>query len=407
MIRNYMFRLYPTSPQRDRLTAMLRDHCELYNAALEERREAWRKRRVSVGLNAQQKQLTAMRESRADQAVWSFSSQQQTLRRLNRAFAGFFRRVKAGEKPGYPRFRSARRFNSVDFSHGDALKFDATKSGPGHATLRVQGVGVIKVRMHRNLPDGAKLGQVTVKREGSGPRARWYIVMPVEKDARLLPKTGRAVGIDLGIASLLTASEAIPGLTDADGHVPNQRHARIAASKIATAQRALSRCRRGSNRGRVARDRVAVLYGKVSRRRIDGARKAALALVRHADVIVLEDLRTANLVRLPKPAPNGDGTFAPNGAAAKSGLNRSILDAGWGVLTRAILAKAEEAGRQVVFVDPANTSRRCARCGHTAAGNRVTQAKFECLACGHIDHADRNAAQNILRAGTALREAAA
>lgn len=405
-MKAYSYRLYPTSPQRDRLTAMLRDHCELYNAALQERRDAWRRSKVFIGFASQASQLTEIRSIRSDHAAWSYSSQEQTLRRLDRAFQAFFRRVKTGVVPGYPRFRSVHRYNSVDLRQGDGAKFDATKSSPGHATLHVKGVGVIKVRMHRNLPDGVKPGRVTVKREGSGPRASWHVVMPVESEVAPLPAIGRTVGVDLGVAHLLTASEAILGLTDADGHASNPRHGRVTAVKLATAQRVLARCRHGSNRRSKVRDRIAALHGKVARQRVDGARKAALALVRHADVIVLEKLQTPNMVRRAKPILNGDGTFAPNGATAKSGLNRSIHDAGWGVLVNAILVKAEEAGREVVFVNPANTSRRCARCGHTAAENRVTQAKFECLACGHVDHADRNAALNILRAGTALRTAA-
>jgi transposase len=107
-----------------------------------------------------------------------------------------------------------RRFDSVDFRHGDGVKFDATKPSRGHATLRVQGIGVIKVRMHRNLPDGAKLGRVSIKREGSGPRARWHVVIPIEVETALLPTTGRHVGVDLGVASLFTASESVPGLTE-------------------------------------------------------------------------------------------------------------------------------------------------------------------------------------------------
>lgn len=407
MIKAYKFRLYPTSPQRDRLTAMLRDHCELYNAALEERRTAWGRAGVSVSYFDQTAQLTDMRSARQDQAAWSYTSQQRTLRRLDKAFKAFFRRVKAGETPGYPRFRPSDRFDSVDFRQGDGIKFDGAHPSHRRAAVRVQGVGTIKVRMHRPLPDGVKVGQISIKREGSGPRAHWYIVALAEVEALPLPATGRAIGVDLGVAYLFTASEQVPGLTDHVGHVENHRHARTAERELASAQRKLARCKRGSSRRRKIRDRVAALHGKARRQRIDGARKAALALARHADVIVLEKLQTPNMVRRPKPVPNGDGTYAPNGAARKSGLNRSIHDAGWGVLTRAILAKAEEAGREVVFVNPANTSRRCARCGHTAAGNRVTQAKFECLACGHTDHADRNAALNILRAGTAHREAAA
>jgi putative transposase len=406
-VKAFKFRLYPTCPQRDRLSAMLRDHCELYNAALEERREAWRRRRVSVGVYDQAAQIKEIRRARPDLAVWSFTSKVQTLRRLDKAFQAFFRRVKAGETPGYPRFRPVGRFNSVDLRQGDGAKFDTLNCSAGHAVLHVKGVGAIKVRLHRRLPDGVKLGQVTVKREGVGQRAHWYVVLPVEVEVAPLPKTGRTVGIDLGVVHLLTASEPICGLTDANGFVRNPRHAHAAADRLVTTQRAMARCKRGSRRRDKVRAHIVALHGKVQRRRVDGARKAALALVQHADVIVLEDLQASGMVRRAKPVVADDGTYARNGAAAKSSLNRSIHDAGWGVLTRAILAKAEEAGREVVFVNPANTSRRCARCGHTAAGNRVTQAKFECLACGHIDHADRNAAQNILRAGTAHREAAA
>ena len=407
MRRTYVYRLYPTSPQRDRLTAMLKDHCELYNAALQERRDAYRKAGVTVRGTQQITQLTAIRAARPDHAAWSFTSQQQTLRRLDKAFQAFFRRIKAGDKPGYPRFRSARRFDSVDFRHGDGIKLDTTKSSPGHATLKVQGVGTVKVRLHRHLPEGVKLGQVSVKRDGTGPRARWHLVVPVDTTEAHLPVTGRTIGVDLGVAHLLTASEPVPGLTDTSGHAPNPRHGRAAADRLADAQRDLVRCKRGSNRRRKAVDRIARLHGVVRRQRLDTARKAAVALVRHADVIVLEDLRVANMVRRPQPKPDGDGGWLPNGAAAKSGLNRSILDAGWGVLIGCVLSKAEEAGREVVMVNPANTSRRCTACGHTAAGNRVTQAKFECTACGHVDHADRNAALNILRAGTARRQAEA
>jgi putative transposase len=128
-------------------------------------------------------------------------------------------------------------------------------------------------------------------------------------------------------------------------------------------------------------------------------------LVREYDSIVHEKLQIANMTRRPKPCPDGNGGYQPNGVAAKSGLNKSINDAGWGIFLRVLSAKAESAGRQVIAVDPRHTSQRCAHCGHTAAGNRVTQAQFRCLACGHQAHADVNAASNILRAGLVLQEA--
>jgi putative transposase len=111
------------------------------------------------------------------------------------------------------------------------------------------------------------------------------------------------------------------------------------------------------------------------------------------------------MTRRPKPRPDSEGGYEPNGATAKAGLNKSILDAGWGMFLRVLAAKAESAGRQMIAVNPRHTSQRCAQCGHTVAGNRVSQAEFRCLACGHHAHADVNAAINILRAGLALQEA--
>jgi putative transposase len=119
---------------------------------------------------------------------------------------------------------------------------------------------------------------------------------------------------------------------------------------------------------------------------------------------VHEDLTITNMTARPRPRPDGSG-HEPNGAAAKAGLNKSINDAGWGIFLRILSAKAESAGRHVIAVNHRHTSQRCAHCGHTAAGNRATQAEFRCLACGHQAHADVNAARNILRAGLALQEA--
>ncbi|GAA4493894.1 hypothetical protein GCM10023191_032130 [Actinoallomurus oryzae] len=174
------------------------------------------------------------------------------------------------------------------------------------------------------------------------------------------------------------------------------------AERLAAAQRGLARKKRGSKRRRKAVARVAALHARVGRQRLDSAHKAALALVRAYDLIVHEDLRVANMTR------SASGTVEQPGrnVAAKSGLNRSILDAGWGVFLSVLADKAESAGRELIAVEPRNTSRTCSRCGHCAPENRRTQAAFACTACGHTAHADENAAINILRAGLALRDAA-
>ncbi|MEU4096523.1 transposase, partial [Streptomyces sp. NPDC026673] len=236
----------------------------------------------------------------------------------------------------------------------------------------------------------------SVKREGK----RWYVILTAEQ-ARPdpLPPTGSMVGIDLGIANFLA---------DSNGHfVPNPRHGRKAAVKLEAAQQALSRCKRGSKRRRKAVEKVARLHRTAGRQRLDHAHKTALKLVREHDFIAHEDLRIRNMSRAPEPKPDPDrpGGFLPNGAASKAGLDRSIADAGWGVFLAILNAKAESAGREVMAVDPRNTSRRCPECGHTAKENRPTQEKFHCVACGHHAHADTVGALNVLRAGLVRREA--
>jgi putative transposase len=159
---------------------------------------------------------------------------------------------------------------------------------------------------------------------------------------------------------------------------------------------------------RRAVEKVAKSHRKVRRRRLDHAHKTALDLVREHDFVAHEDLKIRNMVRraAPKPDPGTSGAFLPNGARAKAGLNRSIADAGWGVFLTILAAKAESAGREVIAVDPRNTSRRCPECGHTSAENRPTQEKFHCVSCGHTAHADTVDALNVLRAGLVRREAA-
>ncbi|GGJ73609.1 RNA-guided endonuclease InsQ/TnpB family protein [Streptomyces brasiliensis] len=395
MIRAYKFLMRPTVGQQGALTAMLRDHCTLYNAALQERRNAYQHAsKTSITYGQQSGQLKDIRAHDPDQARWSFSSQQATLRRLDKAFAAFFRRVKAGEAPGYPRFRSNQRFDTVDFpKDGDGCRFNST---PHDLVTRVRLQGVGHVRVHQHRPVAGKVKTISVKREGR----RWYVILTADQAApEPLPATGAVVGIDMGIANFLADSNG--------GFVANPRHGAKAATKLEAAQQALSRCKRGSKRRRKAVETVARLHRKVRRQRLDHAHKTALTLVRGNDFLAHEDLKILNMSKAPAPKPDAGkpGAFLPNGASAKAGLNRSIADVGWGVFLAILAAKAEGAGREVMAVDPRNTSRRCPQCGHTAKENRPTQEKFHCVSCGHTAHADTVGAQNVLRAGLVRHDA--
>ena len=357
---------------------------ELYNAALEERRGAWRWEGRSVSRIDQQKELTGWDHPVLRFGVWPARG---TLLRLDRAFAGFFRRVRAGQKPGYPRFKSAARWDSVEYPDAYSWKL----IGKGRTgRLYLQGIGHIRYRCSkRGVPGKPKT--LVVRREGR--RWRGYVTYEVESPEPL-PATGRSVGIDLGVNHLVATS---------DGHlVDNERLTRKTKDRLAAAHRLVAARERGSGRRRRAGQRVGAIKRREARQRRDGLHKLSRALVEDFDLIVHEDLKIANLVRRPRPVPNGQGGYAPNGASAKAGLNREIHSAGWGILLRMIAYKAAEAGRQVIAVDPRHTSRACHSCGHVEAGNRVG-AVFRCLDCGHTDHADVNAARNILGAGLALR----
>jgi putative transposase len=232
-----------------------------------------------------------MRAARPDQAAWSFSSQQATLRRLNKAFAGFF--------------------------------------------------GQVKADLHRQVAGRVKT--IQIKRQGR----RWTLV--------------------------------------------------------AAAQQRLARARRSGKNRAAKRETVAARHRKIANQRKDFHHKQARELAARYDLIVVEDLTITNMLRRAKPVadPANRGRYLPNGARAKSGLNRSISDAGWGQFVSILRAKAEEAGRAWIEVDPRHTSDRCEACGHVARANRVTQAEFACQRCGRSAPADEHAARNILRAGLA------
>jgi putative transposase len=385
--RAYVFRLRPTAGQHVALAACVEAHRELYNAALQERRDAWsHASRTRIRYGDQSAQLTEMRAVRPDQAVWSFSSQQATLRRLNKAFAGFFGRVKIGQTPGYPRFKGKARFDSVEWpKDGDGARWL-----PEQHRVYLQGIGQVKVHAHREVAGRVKT--IQIKRQGR----RWMLVLSCDDvPTNPLPVTGRQAGIDVGIVSFATTSDG--------ERIDNPRWARAASERLAAAQQRLQRARRGGRNRAAKRETVAARYRKIANQRKDFHHKQARELAARYDLIVVEDLKIANMLRRAKPVadPVNPGHYLPNGARANSGLNRSISDAGWGQFVSILRAKAEEAGRAWIEVDPRHTSDRCEACGHVARANRVTQAEFACQRCGHSAPADEHAARNILRAGLA------
>jgi putative transposase len=236
-----------------------------------------------------------------------------TLWRLDRAFAGFFRRVAAGQTPGYPRFQSRDRFDSVSYPEPRGWKLTPRPGRVGR--LRVQGVGHVKIRLHRPLEGEART--LTVRRQG---RRWWATIQCRNIPARRLPPTGRSTGVDRGVA---VAAACADGTLHA-----NPRYLAATADRLAAAQQALAKTRRRppSKRRRRAKAEVARLHHRVANQRKDSLHKLSRLLVDSYDTIALEDLRIPNMVR------SAPGTLDAPGVnvAAKAGLNRSILDVGWG-----------------------------------------------------------------------------
>jgi putative transposase len=379
MIRSYKFRLYPTAKQAAALDEQLGAACDLYNAALEQRKWMYRSYGVSVTKYAQYRELTEMRAEVGSlpvgMAAWA---QRSALDRLDKAMQAFFRRCAAGEAPGFPRFRSRRRYDSLTWPVGYG-------AGLRGGRLRLQAVGVLRVRWHRALPDGADIRTITVKRKNG----RWYVFFAlVLPDPEQSPTCGHSVGIDCGVTVAFALSTG--------EHIVGPRAQKTNAARSRRLSRKVDRRRRGSNRQRKARALLARQQEREANRRRDFLHKLSRRLVDENDTIVFEDLNGEGMVRSARGTIDNPGVCV----ARKRGLNRAIRDQGWATLVTLTSYKAEDAGRQVVKVPAFHTSQTCHECGTVDARSRKGQ-RFHCTACGHEAHADTNAALNILRAGLA------
>jgi putative transposase len=383
--RTYRYRLYPTRLQRQALEAQLRFACDLYNAALEQRRDAWRRCAKSVHYYDQSAELTELRHHAPDLLPvggMNFWCQQEVLCRLDRAFSRFFRRVERGDRPGYPRFKGPGRFSTLAWSvAGNAGGVALTADG----RLRLQGIGGVKVKWHRALPERGKLSQVRVTRRRGGQRgSRYYAAFQVElPDPEPRTHPGGAVGLDLGIRSFarLSTGEAVEG----------PRAGELGASKLRRLQRAYARTRRGSKRRAKAAARIARAREREANRRRDAAHKAARSLAERFSLVAVESLNLTGMLR----SAAGTAAEPGRGVAAKSVLSRKISDQGWAQFVQMLVYKAEEAGGRVIRVDPHGSSQTCGECQLRDRRSR-RGALFRCVACGRTADADTNAARVLL-----------
>jgi putative transposase len=374
MLRTFQFRLRPNASQALLLERILADNCETYNAALQERRDAWRLRQKSIGLYDQHAELTELRKDPAFQWV-ACVIQRDALERVDLTFRAFFRRCKSGHKPGFPRFRSLLRYHSfsfpIDQRHASAIRA---------RSVNVPLVGKIRARGGRPISGRTKL--CIIKRDGT----RW--IASVVCDIGPAPEkvaVSNAVGIDVGLANLATLSDGI--------EIANPRWTRKHEARIAAANRKLAlKQKRSKNRIR-AREALRHAYQRAASARLNYIHHVSKWLVSNYDLIAHEDLKIAHMAR------SASGTVEKPGknVKQKAGLNRSIMDAAWGLLIWCITYKAESAGKWVVPVNPRGTSQKCSACGRTVP-KKLSERVHSCE-CGLTIGRDHNAGLNILALG--------
>jgi putative transposase len=361
VFRTFRYRLYPNRSQAEALGAMLGTHRRLYNLALRDRRDTYEAEGRSISYGEQSARFKESRKTLPSFAGLNFSSAQATLRRLDKAFKAFFRRVKVGDCPGYPRFRGEHRFRSVEFpSYGDGCKLK------GNGRLYVGRIGHIKVKLHRPIEGTIKT--VSLKRSCG----KWYVIFSCDLGEAPSPvEGGSEIGIDLGLKCFLVTSDG--------ASVEPPRYYRKAQKKLRRTQRALARKKKGSMRRGKARHRIAKLHEKTANQRRDFHHKEARKLVDAHGLISHEALNVKGI--------------------ARTRLAKSTHDAGWAQFVNILVAKAEEAGVRVVAVNPANTTQACSSCGAMPEVKKTLSERMHSCSCGYVADRDVNAAENILALG--------
>lgn len=361
MIKTFMYRLYPTSTQRRDMDSTLETCRRWYNACLDERKTTYEERGVTVGKYDQLAKVKTLKASNPYAVSIHSHVLQVVVTDLDKAFQHFFRRVKAGETPGYPRFKGRNRFQSYGLKeYGNGFKIHGRR-------LKLSGIGRVRVRWHRPLEGAVKTVRLVRKAE------KWYACFACETEPQTLPATGRDVGVDVGLKSLLTTS---------DGHtVENPRWYRQGQRRLRVLQRRVSRRKKGGNNRRKAVLALQRHHEHMVNQRKNFLNKVAYKLITEHDRIALERLRITNMVK-------------------NRHLAKSILDAGWGYLVQCLTSKAAEAGRVVCLVNPAYTSKRCSGCDAEFPDFDLSVRWVNCGVCGLSLDRDHNAAINILnRAG--------
>jgi putative transposase len=358
VLKTFRYRLYPTKAQQTRINETLESLRWVYNETLAVRRNSWEQEHKGVSLFKTNRLLAQWKKGRPGLKDVFSQVLQDAQVRVDLAFKAFFRRVKAGEKVGYPRFKGHGRYDSLTYT-----QFGFRLEGN---VLRLAKIGNVRVELHR--PVKGDVRRVTVRRVSTG---KMFVSINTEVQCNPGPfKDGAVVGVDVGLESFATLSN--------DEKIPNPRFFRNEEHELAKAQRRLSVEKKGSVEWRKRLKVVQRIHERVGSKRSNFIQQESRKLVNRFGVIAFEHLNVKGMVQ------NGN-------------LAKSIGDAAWGMFVNATWHKAEEAGAKVVLVNPNGTSQTCSRCGSTVKKG-LSERMHRC-ACGLVMGRDLNAAINILRLG--------
>ena len=375
MLRTYNYLLRPNIEQEKQLDFLLWQSRLVYNAALEQRIQTYQETGIGIGYAKQWTHFRELRHEHPDTfGQLNASSLQHLLRRLDKAFAAFFRRIKAQEKPGFPRFKNRNRFKSIEYTYGDGCKLRQNEHG--RMSFYVQNVGEMRLCYHRSIPAEAKIKHAVIKQTNS----RWYVCLMLELPDPVTKciRTGKQIGMDVGLKSLAALSTG--------ELIENPRWLREKLTELRRLQRHATRQAKGSHRQQKTYLQIARLHEHISNQRLDYLHQVSRRLVAEHDWIAIEDLSLGFMNR-------------------NRHLSLSSHDAGFGLLRQMLEYKAEEAGIQVIAVNPANTSQACSGCGNMVPKSLSVRV-HSCPNCGLVLNRDVNAARNILTLALASLELA-
>ncbi len=383
--RAYRFRFYPTREQEHLLRCTLGCCRKVYNMALEYRSEAWHQHQQPTDYKTTAALLVGWKKTEEYAYLKDVSSVplQQALRHLQAAFKKFF-----DHQGGYPKFKAKHDMGSATFMRS-AFTWDG-----GNLTLAKMREP-LPIRWSRTLPKNTQPSSITISLT---PAGRWYVSILCKTEVEQLPKSEHHIGIDMGVADFAITSDGMK--------IANPRHYAKYARRLTKAQQNLARKQKGSANYQKARREVARIYARIRDTRHDFLHKLSTQLIRENQTIVLEDLHAANMTKRckPKPDPDKPDTYLPNGQAAKSGLNRNILDCGWSEFRQMLTYKAQWYGRQLIILDQwYPSSQICHTCGKNTGKKPLNVRTWQCPYCHTVQDRDINAAHNILAAGLAVK----